>query len=473
MRTDCSGIQLSFQGLGRRKVVSDFRGGSITSDAGGLFLREVSERTGLLRRFAECFEDLRDPARVEHTKYDLLSQRVYGLALGYEDLNDHDDLRRDRLFAILVGKEDPTGGDRLRDRDRGYPLAGKSTLNRLELTPADASSEDRYHKIVYNMRAIDCLFVDVFLESHAVPPERIVLDLDATDDPLHGKQEGSFFHGYYNCYCYLPLYIFCGDHLLCARLRPSNIDASAGSREELSRIVGQIRERWPEVQIIIRGDSGFARESIMSWCESNRVDYILGLAKNSRLRGCIVQQLKRAMRRFLRLGEASRVYRDFRYRTRKSWSRSRRVVGKAEYLSKGANPRFVVTSLSKSEYAARELYEGLYCARGDMENRIKEQQLGLFADRTSTRAMRANQLRLLLSSMAYVLMNELRRVGLAGTELARAQCSTIRTKLLKIGALISVSFRRIRIQCASGYPYASLLARVLRNLQNAYQPLRC
>ncbi|MCK4547922.1 MAG: IS1380 family transposase [Candidatus Eisenbacteria sp.] len=450
-----------------------FSGGSISSDAGGLVLREVSEGRGLLRRFAECFKDLRDPSRVEHSVPDLLSQRAYGLALGYGDLNDHDDLRRDRLLAILVGKEDPTGGDRLRDRDRGCPLAGKSTLNRLELTPADATLEDRYHKIVYDTKAIDRFFVDVFLESHGAAPEKIILDLDATDDPLHGEQEGRFFHGYYKCYCYLPLYIFCGDHLLCARLRPSNIDASAGSVEELSRIVSQIRERWPEVQIIIRGDSGFAREEIMGWCEGNKVDYIFGLARNARLVRAIAQQLERARRKYLRTGKSSRVYRDFRYRTLKSWSRSRRVVGKAEHLAKGSNPRFVVTSLSKSEYDARGLYEDLYCARGDMENRIKEQQLGLFADRTSTRAMRANQLRLWLSSMAYVLMSELRRVGLAGTELARAQCSTIRTKLLKIGALISVSVRRIRIQCATGYPYANLLARVLKNLQKAYLPIRC
>jgi len=473
MRTDCNGIQLSFQGLGRRKVVSDFSGGSITSDAGGLVLREVSEGRELLRRFAGCFEDLRDPSRVEHSVYDLLAQRVYGLGLGYDDLNDHDDLRRDRLLAILVGKEDPTGSDRVRDRDQGFPLAGKSTLNRLELTPANASQEDRYHKIVYNSAAIARFFVDVFLGSHAAAPEKIILDLDATDDPLHGEQEDRFFHGYYKCYCYLPLYIFCGDHLLCACLRPSNIDASAGSREELSRIVGQIRERWPEVQIIIRGDSGFAREEIMGWCEGNGVDYVFGLARNTRLVRAIAQQLERARRKYLRTGKSSRVYRDFRYRTLKSWSRSRRVVGKAEHLAKGSNPRFVVTSLSKSEYAARGLYEDLYCARGDMENRIKEQQLGLFADRTSTRAMRANQLRLWLSSMAYVLMSELRRVGLAGTELARAQCSTIRTKLLKIGALISVSVRRIRIQYATGYPYANLLARVLKNLQKAYLPIRC
>jgi hypothetical protein len=468
MTAECKSAQLEFQGLGSRRVVADFEGGTITSDAGGLLLREVAEGPRLMERFAGCFVDHRDSRRVEHQVEELLAQRVYGIALGYEDLNDHEELRRDPLLATLVGKRDPLGEDRVRVRDRGCALAGKSTLNRLELTPAEATAESRYQKVVYDQGAVDRLLVELFLEAHKEPPREIILDVDATDDPLHGKQEGRFFHGYYRCYCYLPLYIVCGDHLLRARLRPSNIDASAGTVEELAEIVAQIRERWPEVRVIVRGDSGFARERIMSWCEQQGVEYVLGLAKNERLGRQIEQQLEQARRHYLRTGEPSRVYRDFRYRTLKTWSGKRRVVGKAEHLAKGPNPRFVVTSLSKAEYSARSLYEDLYCARGDMENRIKEQQLGLFADRTSTATLRANQLRLLFSGLAYVLLSTLRRAGLRGTELAQAQCSTIRTKLLKIGALISVSFRRIRFCLASGYPYAQLFRQVLRNIHYEY-----
>jgi hypothetical protein len=473
MRADCTPLQLTFQGLGSRRVQADFEGGSITSDGGGLLLREVAVGTQLMRRFAECFTDYRDPHLIEHTVEELIAQRVYAIALGYEDLNDHDELRRDPLLATLVGKLDPTGQQRARARDLGSALAGKSTLNRLELTPADATAENRYQKISFSEDRIDRLFVDLFLDAYQEPPEQIILDFDATDDPLHGQQEGRFFHGYYRCYCYLPLYVFCGEHLLGAYLRPSNIDASAGSEWVLERLVTRIRERWPEVRVIVRGDSGFARESLMSWCERNGVDYVFGLAKNARLKRRIQRRLQRARRRCLRSGQPCREYQDFRYCTLTSWSRRRRVVGKAEYLPQGPNPRFVVTSLSKEEFAAQALYEQLYCARGDMENRIKEQQLDLFADRTSTATLRANQLRLWFSSMAYVLLSELRRVGLKGTELATAQCSTIRLKLLKIGALISVSARRIYVRMASGYPYADLLARVLRNIQDTYTPLRC
>jgi hypothetical protein len=473
MQTHCTPLQFSFQGLGSRRVQADFKGGSITSDAGGLLLREVAIGTQLLSRFADCFTDFRDPRLIEHTVEELIAQRVYAIALGYEDLNDHDELRRDPLLATLVGKLDPSGSRRVRARDLGYPLAGKSTLNRLELTPTDATRENRYQKIVFSEDRIDRLFVDLFLDAYREPPDQIILDLDATDDPLHGQQEGRFFHGYYLCYCYLPLYVFCGEHLLGAYLRPSDIDASAGSEWVLERMVTRIRARWPEVRIIVRGDSGFARESLMSWCEHNGVDYVFGLAKNDRLKRRIRRRLERARRRCLRDGEAYREYQDFRYCTLTSWSRRRRVVGKAEYLPKGPNPRFIVTTLAKHEYAAQVLYEKLYCARGDMENRIKEQQLDMFADRTSTATMRANQLRLWFSSMAYVLLSELRRVGLKGTELAAAQCGTIRTKLLKIGAVISISVRRIYVRLASGYPYADLLARVLKNIRQAYAPLRC
>jgi hypothetical protein len=472
LQTQCIPEQMEFQGLARRKVVADFSGGRVTSDAGGLLLREVEQGAGILERFSECFVDYRDQDQIEHSVTELVSQRVYGIALGYEDINDHDDLRNDVLLATLVGKTDPTGSARLRRRDRGYPLAGKSTLNRLELAPAGIESKHRYHKIVCQPELVDQFFVETFLDAHQEPPRRIILDFDATDDPTHGGQEGRFFHAYYGCYCYLPLYVFCDDHLLCARLRPSNIDASAGSLEELIRIVGQIRRRWPNVQIIFRGDSGFARDDLMTWCDDHDVDYILGLARNARLVRSIKQQLKKAKRKFWKTQQSARYFRDFRYRTLKSWSRKRRVVGKAEQLSKGENPRFVVTSLTKSDFDARSLYEDLYCARGDMENRIKEQQLGLFANRTSSSIFFANQLRLWLSSVAYVLLSELRRIGLKGTELASAQCSTIRSKLLKIGAVVSVSVRRVWFRCASGCPYQMLFNRVFENLRCHYAPLR-
>lgn len=470
--TQCKPQQLEFQGLGRRKVVADFRGGRITSDAGAVLLREVEEGRGILRRFAECFVDFRRPDRIEHTVLELISQRVYAIALGYEDINDHDDLRQDPLLALLVGKTDPTGASRVRKRDRGYPLAGKSTLNRLELAPAGEESTHRYHKIVCRPRKVDRFFVETFLNAYREAPSRIVLDFDATDDPLHGAQEGRFFHGYYDCYCYLPLYVFCEDHLLRARLRPSNIDSAKGALEELIRIVEQVRERWPDVQIVVRGDSGFCRDDLMAWCEGNGVDFIFGLARNNRLVKKIAQQMKKAKKRFYKTQLAARSYRDFRYRTLKSWTRARRVVGKAEYLARGENPRFVVTSLSKKEFCAQALYEDLYCARGDMENRIKEQQLGLFADRTSSTMFAANQLRLWFSSVAYVLLCELRRVGLKGTQLARAQCTTIRNKLLKIGASVSVSVRRVWLRFASGYPYQKLFAQILENLRTHYVPLR-
>jgi hypothetical protein len=451
-------------------MVARFDGGEITSDGGGVLLKETERRTGIVRRFAGCFRDHRDPERVEHRVEELVGQRVYGLALGYEDVNDHDELRRDPLLATLVGKEDPTGRDRVRERDRGKALAGKSTLNRLELTPEGAGPESRYKKIVVEGEAVDRFFVEVFLDVHEEAPERIELDLDATDDPLYGEQEGRFFHGYYGCYCYLPLYIFCGEHLLCARLRPSNIDASAGAVEELERIVGQIRERWPEVEIVIRGDSGFAREEIMGWCEERGVGYVLGLAKNARLKGEIEEELEAVREEHERTGKAARTFKDFRYRTLKSWSRERRVVGKAEHLSKGANPRFVVTSLPMEEVDARTLYEQVYCARGDMENRIKEQQLALFADRTSTATMRANQIRLWFSSVAYCLLQALRRLGLKGTDLAKAQCQTIRVKLLKIGAQVRVTVRKVWVSLSGGYPYAALFARVYGNLQRIPPP---
>lgn len=459
MKTECNQASFSFHPLSRREVVARFDGGEITTDGGALLLREVEQRTGIIRQFSRCFVDHRDPGRIEHSVSELVAQRVYGLALGYEDLNDHDHLREDPLLAVLAGKEDPTGASRCRARDEGRALAGKSTLNRLELTAAVVGEAERYKKICLDEGAVDRMLVDVFVRSYRTPPEEIVLDLDATDDPLYGKQEGRFFHGYYGNYCYLPLYIFAGESLLCARLRVSNIDAAAGSVEELGRIVGQIREAWPEVKVCVRADSGFCREEILAWCEANDVDYVIGLAKNERLKAEIVGQIEEARRLFEQTGAAARVFTEFPYRTRESWSRARRVVAKAEHLEKGSNPRFIVTSYTSEQWSGRDLYERLYCARGDMENRIKE-QLCLFADRTSTSWMRSNQIRLYFSSVAYLLMQALRRLGLQGTELAKAQCETIRLKVLKIGAQIRVSVRRVWISMSSGYAHADLFARV-------------
>ena len=459
MTTECSQFVFGFHPLKQREIRAQFDGGAITSDGGGLLLREVEKRIGILHQFAACFSDYRNGDLIEHTVKELVAQRVYGLALGYEDLNDHEELRKDPLLAVLVERSDPSQ----------ETLAGKSTLNRLELTGETASRRERYKKIVLDHGAVDRLLVQVFLEAHREEPEEIILDLDATDDPLHGKQEGRFFHGYYGHYCYLPLYIFCGEFLLGARLRPSNIDASAGSVEELQRIVAQIRSVWSGVRIVVRGDSGFCREELMAWCDAEGVDYLLGLAKNERLKAEIVKEMEEAKAQYQETGRAARRFKEFVYQTRESWSNARRVVAKAEYLEKGENPRFVVTSLSTEAWPAQALYEEHYCARGDMENRIKE-QLMLFSDRTSTHYLRSNQLRLYFSSIAYVLLQMLRRLGLAGTELAKAQCSSIRLKLLKIGALIRITVRKVWISLAGGYPYVALFQQVYEKLRAV--PLR-
>jgi hypothetical protein len=465
---------LNFPIVGSRQVVAAFDGGDISSDGGSLLLRKTEELTSIIRQFAQCFIDHRDPELIEHSLEHLLAQRIYALALGYEDLNDHDDLRHDPLLATVVGKKDPTGQSRVRKRDKGKALAGKSTLNRLELTPVGADEDSRYKKITCNTRAADDLFVELFLQAYPVPPDRIVLDLDATDDPIHGKQLGRFFHGYYKNYCFLPLYIFCGDHLLCARLRPADLDASAGALKQVQRIVARIQEVWPQVKIAIRGDSGFCRDSIMKWCEASGIDYIFGLAKNSRLLGMITQQSEQARVEHEETKQPTRVFAELRYETRDSWNRERRVVAKAEHLDKGANPRFVVTSLDLQQHPAKELYEVDYCGRGEMENRIKEQQLHLFADRTSAATMRANQIRLFFSSIAYTLLEALRRLGLDGTSMAQAQCQTIRLRLLKIGALVQVTVRKIWVRLASSCPSADVFRQAFANLDNR-QPvvLRC
>jgi hypothetical protein len=450
--TECNQFRFECATHFRRQRVAEFSGGTITSDAGALLLRETDRKMNLLSRLAGCFLDGRNAALVKHEVGQMLAQRVYGLALGYEDLNDHEQLRCDPLMRLLAGKADPST----------EALAGKSTLNRMELGDGMPS---RYKKITFWRDAIDDLLVDLFLEAHTSAPEQIVLDIDTTDFAIHGQQEGRFYHGYYDHYCYLPLYVFAGEHVLCARLRRSNIDASAGSRKEIERIVGRIRATWPEVKIILRGDSGFCREELMAWCEANAVDYVFGMARNVRLEKTVAGAMEQARRQFEQTAQPARVFVEFEHETVSgTWSRCRRVVAKAEYIDGKSNPRFVVTSLPAQAWPAQALYEQMYCARGDMENRIKEQFV-LFADRTSAATMRANQLRLYLSVFAYALVSGLRRLGLKATEWASAQVGTIRLHLLKIGAQIRVTVRKVWIEMASSYPRQNLFAQVLTSLR--------
>ena len=451
--TECTQSEFEFQPHFSRRVVAGFDGGAMTSDGGGLLLRETDRRLNLLPRLAECFLDGRRPGLVKHSVAQLVAQRVYGLALGYEDLNDHEQLRQDPLLRVMAGQP-----------EMDEPLAGKSTLNRLELSDG---TPNRYKKITYWKNAIDELLVELLLEAFEAEPEEIVLDLDTTDLELHGGQEGRFFHGYYDEYCYLPLYIFCGEHVLCARLRQANIDAAAGSRKEVERVVQQIRARWPQVRIILRGDSGFCRDELMDWCEQQQnVSFVFGMARNERLRRIIAPQLAQAAAEYEQTHQPARVFAEFPHQTTTgSWSRARRVVAKAEHLDGKENPRYVVTSLAARNWPAHRLYEQLYCARGDMENRIKE-QFHLFADRVSTETMRANQLRVYLSALAYTLVSGLRRLGLKATDLAQAQAATIRTKLFKIGALVRVSVRRVWVSMASSYPWPTVF-------QQAWSNLRC
>jgi hypothetical protein len=445
MQTECSATLFEFEAVDRRAVVAGFDGGNITSNAGALLLGQVDRGLGLIRRFALCFTDRRDARYVEHQVETLVGQRIFGLALGYEDLNDHDELRKDPTLTALAGKLSPVL------RSDCEALAGKSTLNRVEPTPKRHGA--KYHKIDCDGARVDALLVDLFLEAHERAPREIVLDLDNTDIPLHGMQEGRFFHGYYDEYCYPPLYVFCGRHLLLARQRRANVAGSDGAVEEVARITAQIRQAWPRVRIIVRADSGFSNDPLMSWCEANRVDYVFGLARNSRLEAALVTQLAQARRLCEISGKPARVFRDFTYRTLDSWSRTRRVVGKAEHTLDGSNPRFVVTSLKPTRLArdARALYEQLYCARGEAENRIGE-QFELFADRASSATMAANQLRMSFSAMAYVLVDTLRRVGLRFTQFADASAQTIRLKLLKLGAQVRTSVRRIHFAIATGCP---------------------
>jgi hypothetical protein len=451
--TECNQDRFEFASAhGRREIVAEFSGGTVSSDGGALLLQEADSKMNLLARFSQCFMDRRNPVLIEHSIEQMIRQRVYALALGYEDLNDHEQLRQDPLWSALAGKAHP-GTE---------PLAGKSTLNRMELGAGIAS---RYKKITFWRDSVDELLVNVFLDAHPVAPQQIVLDIDTTDMALHGNQEGKFYHGYYKHYCYLPLYIFCGDHVLCARLRPSSIGPAVGSRKELERVVQQIRQSWPEVSIILRGDSGFCSDELMTWCEKNRVDFVVGMARNSRVEGVISGSLAEAKQQFEATPQPARIFVEFEYETLKgTWSKKRRVVAKAEHINGKSNPRFIVTSLDSERWEKQKLYEELYCARGDMENRIKE-QFALFADRVSASTMRANQQRIYLSVIAYTLMNGLRRLGLQTTTMATAQVGTIRLKLLKIGALIQVTVRKVWVRLASSYPYQALFSQVLQQLR--------
>lgn len=471
MTTECTATSWTMEGPGRRKVEVDFSGGRISSDGGGLLLRQVDRRVRLTERMAGCFKDYRDQDLIEHTIEEISAQRVIGLALGYEDLSDHEALSRDPLMAAVIGKEDVRGQGRRRRRDRGQASASASTLGRVERTTADASNKSRYNKVVCDFDALRDLFVDIYIEHETRAPTVIVLDLDPSDIPLYGMQEQRFFHGHYGHHCYLPMYLFCGEYPLAVKLRPSNIDGALGAAEMLEPVIKRIRAKWPEVQIIIRGDSGFCREDLMRFCEGNRIDYVLGVARNARLEAKISTQMERARREHLQTQRPARRFREFEYRTLKTWSRSRRVVGKAEYLAKGANPRFVVTSLPAAQYEKAYLYEELYCARGEMENRIKELQLDLFGDRASCHTFRGNEVRGWFSLAAHVLIVALRERALSGTELAKAQASTLRVRLLKIGAQVTVSVRRVYVRLSSAFPLQDIFAQAVERLRSPPVPL--
>ena len=458
MPTDCSQDSFDFGTVEGRQVVGAFDGGQITSDAGALLLGQTNKAIRLVSRLAKCFQDGRDPDATVHTLPAMLGQRIFGIALGYEDINDHDQLRHDPVLGVLAGTL-------TRKRKDCAPLAGKSTLNRLE--HAAKVGSDPYHKITHDTAAIEKLFVTLCLDAHDEAPRQMIIDLDATHDPIHGEQEGRHFNAFYDCYCYLPLYVFYGRHLLAAKLRTADRDAADGAKEEIARIVGQIRERWPNVRIILRADSGFARDDLMAWCENNEVDFLFGLARNVRLVGAIKRELVLARAASRRSGRAERRFTELKdWDTVDGWAKPRRVIAKAEWTEGKANPRFLVTSLHWSDGDARKLYEDVYCARGEMENRIKECQSDLFAGRTSAASLRANQLRLWFAGFAYVLMAALRRIGLGGTVLAKATCGTIRLKLLKIGALITKSVRRVKVAFASACPlqreFATAHARLCR-----------
>ena len=439
--------EFGFQALGSRQVVASFDGGQISSDGGVLLLRDLDRSMGLTRSLAGCFTDRRDQERIEHSVQTLVGQRVLALALGYEDLNDHQALRHDPLLSAAA------------DKLEGEALASAPTLNRLELS---SHRTGRYHKVHLDAAKAEALLLRFGVQSLRRGQREVMIDLDATDDPLHGKQEGRFFHGYYDSYCYLPLYAFIGDAIVWAQLRTANRDGSDGTVEALVKIVAAVRRRCPRARIVIRADSGFCRDEILSWCEENRVHYVVGLARNARLQTELAPALNRAREKACLCGGAARVYHEFNYRTQNSWSRERRVIGKAERLGDKDNPRFIVTTLEREGEA---LYEKVYCARGEMENRIKEQQQDLFADRLSSAGFAANQLRLWLSAFAYLLVERLRAFALKGTELAQATVGTLRLKLFKLGARVETSTRRIRVRLSEASPIHALFAHVWARLR--------
>jgi len=438
--TDCNRQPVRFSSRSRQKIVADFDGGRLTTDGGGLLLREANRRTGLIERLTDCIPDPRNPLMTVHDQRTMLAQRIFGIALGYEDLNDHDTLREDPLFSVLADKRP----------DPDEPLASSPTLCRFENRIA--------RQTLVRMSEV---FVDTFIASYRRPPKELILDVDATDDLIHGQQENRFFHGYYDAYCFLPLYVFCGDRLLVAYLRPSNIDPAMHTRAILKLLVRRLRKAWPKVKIILRGDSGFCRWRLMRWCDRHDVSYVLGLARNRVLEGMAQPFMKTAEARFARTGRKQRRFHAVRYAA-ETWDRRRRVIVKAERLSQGPNVRFVVTNLEK--LTPRHVYDGLYTARGDMENRIKEQQLGLFADRTSCRKFLANQFRLLLASAAYVLIEHIRRTALKGTDLAKAQVTTLRLKLFKVAGRVITSVRRVVFHLSSSYPYQPLFRQTVDRL---------
>jgi hypothetical protein len=441
MSAECSTTGSLFPEVGGRDAVVRFDAGEVTSDGGVLLLERADRRIGLTRRLAQCFRDHRNPGLISHPVRQLVAQRVFGLCLGYEDVSDHDLIGKDPLLAAACGRGEGA-------------LAGKSTLSRLEMTKKGATSGTRYEKVELVEERVDQLLADVFMDAMGpADPGLIVIDVDASDVPLHGRQEGRFFHGYYDEHCYLPLYVFAGDHLLLARLRTADCDAAKGVVDELRAIVARLRQRWSRAKILVRGDSGFCREELMAWCEAAGHFYVLGVARNARLEEHVADALAEATALHERSGKAERVFRDFDWSTLDTWSRTRRVVAKAEHLAGGKqNPRFVVTNLPRRSWGARRLYEDLYCARGEAENRIKEQQLGLFGTRLSTPTLQGNSVRMAMSAMAYVLTCALRRLGLAGTPMENAQAETIRLRLLKVGALVRVTTRKIWVSMSSSWP---------------------
>ena len=464
--THCKTEDLEFKGAGRRRITARFDGGMITSDAGVLLLKELEDRLGIIERLAECFDDYREPNWVEHSVEELLRQRIFALALGYEDLSDHQTLRSDTALAVGCDKSDPESNDRARAEDKGNALGSPSTLNRLELGVVDGGADDRYKKIVCDLAKVEALLVELWLDSlEDDPPGCVVIDLDATDVALHGDQEDKFYHGYYGHYCYLPLYIFCGDWLLSSLLRFAGRDTAANCLRPLEMLVDALQWRFPSTQIIIRGDSGFARNHIFSWCEQWGVDFVIGIAKNSRLNDRLTPMMEKAKQQFEQTDSPVRWFDDFDYETVDSWSQQRRVIAKAEHTAQGANPRYVVTSLPRTDVCAKAIYEVLYCQRGEAENRIKEVQLPLFAGRMSTQYRASNQLRFYFSSIAYLLICWLRRLALRNTEWVRAQASTIRNRLLKIGAQIKVTTRRVWFRMASSYPYQARFRQAVRRIR--------